>query len=75
MNGKNIYEKLSIRDYSGSDQDVYAQLLNSLHVQAVLNGHVDEFYTLLEKADSEGKKLTVIDSDLEELFIESISLS
>ncbi len=78
MTGQELYNKLSQRDYSGSEQDVYAQLLQTLHHNLFLNGQVDEFYELLQKANNSGKKLSLIESDndvlVDEYFIDDITL-
>ncbi|NJB83632.1 hypothetical protein [Wenyingzhuangia aestuarii] len=70
MNGQNLYLKLSKRDYSGSSQDEYAQLLGTLfnHVHS-------EIFNLLEKAEKLGKKLAVKNSEnLDEYTVEDIVL-
>jgi len=55
MNGKELYLKyVSQRDYSGSEADKYAQLLQTVFYQ------IDaDIFPLLEKAENEEKKLTV----------------
>lgn len=62
MNSELLYEKLSIRDYSNSDRDVYAQDLQTYFFQCVTSGTVDEFLQLLEKAEEAGKKI-ILKSD------------
>lgn len=69
MTGQQLYDKLSVRDHSGSEADEYAQLLILLENHALINGEIDEFYSLLEKAEKEGKKLSFPDPP-EELLIE-----
>ena len=55
MTGIELYEKYtSKRDFSGSVQDEYAQLLHTIRLQ------IDKaIFKLLEKAESLGKKLSV----------------
>lgn len=45
------------RDYSGSEADEYAGLLSTLEFHSIVSGWLDEFKTLYEKAESQGKKL------------------
>lgn len=73
MKGKELYIKLSNRDYSGSDQDKYAQLLQTIHNSAFLNDELPQFYQLLEKAEAENKKIDVNDLQ-EEIFISDLVL-
>jgi hypothetical protein len=57
MTGKEIfYSYTQKRDYTGSKTDEYAQLLETIifHIG-------NEIFNLLEKAESEGKKLKVLD--------------
>ena len=70
MKGQNLYLKLSKRDYSGSSQDEYAQLLGTIFI------HIHtEIFSLLEKADTLGKKLSLIDSEIsDEYTVEDIKL-
>jgi hypothetical protein len=57
MNGKQLFTLYtSKRDYTGSKADEYAQLLETIIL------HIDnKIFDLLEKAESEGKKLQVLD--------------
>lgn len=57
MTGKELFIKYtSKRDYTGSKADEYAQLLQTIF------SHINEgIYPLIEKAESEGKKLEVLD--------------
>lgn len=61
MNGKELFEKLSVRDHSGSAADEYAHTLQMLHLHAGFNDDEDLFYSLLETAEKEGKKLDLPD--------------
>lgn len=55
MTGKQLFDNYtSKRDYSGSTQDEYAQMLST--IQLVIG---DAIYPLLEKAEAENKKLFV----------------
>ncbi|WP_348824024.1 hypothetical protein [Flavobacterium aestuarii] len=57
MKGKELfYSYTQKRDYTGSKTDEYAQLL-----QTIMFHIGDEIFDLLEKAESEGKKLKVLD--------------
>ncbi len=70
MNGQDLYLKLSKRDYTGSPQDNYAQLLGTifLHIQS-------DIFKLLEQADKLGKKLKIERSNsLDEYTIDNITL-
>lgn len=70
MNGQDLFVKLSKRDYSGSEEDNYAQLLGTIftHVHT-------EIFILLEKAEKLGKKLNISESDLsDEYTIDDITL-
>lgn len=57
MNGKELYDRYtSKRDYTGSKPDEYAQLLETIIFRkGILT------FNLLEKAESEEKKLEVLD--------------
>ena len=70
MTGESLFNKLSKRDYSGSDSDEYAQLLLTIHSQLSASGEEADFFSLLEKAESEGKKITV--TELEEQLTDEI---
>lgn len=74
MSGEELYNKLSKRDYSGSDADQYAQLLQTLHLHLTLNKEEEDFYNMLLQAEKEGKKLAIIDDELDEYSFETISL-
>lgn len=70
MNGQNLYLKLSKRDYSGSSQDEYAQLLGTLfnHVHSGV-------FDLLERAEKLNKKLAIKNpQELDEYTIDDIVL-
>ncbi|HXH99223.1 MAG TPA: hypothetical protein VNI52_03065 [Sphingobacteriaceae bacterium] len=55
MTGKKLFEHYtSKRDYSGSDVDRYADLL-----MTIWSNIFDKTYALLEKAEVEGKKLSI----------------
>ena len=57
LSGKKLFEALtSKRDYSGSEEDNYAQLLLSIH------RHIrEDIFPLLEKAARNNKKLYIIE--------------
>jgi hypothetical protein len=57
MNGKELFDRYtSKRDYTGSKPDEYAQLLQTIMFHIGI-----EIFDLLEKAESKGKKLEVLD--------------
>lgn len=74
MTGQDLYDKLSKRDYSGSDPDQYAQLLQTLYLQLTLANQQEDFLQLLEKAQTENKKIDVKDQDSEEFVMDSLLL-
>ena len=74
MSGKELFNQLSKRDYSGSDADMYAQLLKTLHHHLTLSGEEKQFFELLELANDQDKKITVSDPDSEEFTFQSLSL-
>ncbi|MGJ1422839.1 hypothetical protein ACR79B_02540 [Sphingobacterium spiritivorum] len=66
MNGQEIYNKYqAFRDYTGSPQDEYAQLLSTIRSQYLGDGSTDgidaSFFRLLEHAESESAKLSIKD--------------
>lgn len=58
MNGEELFLKLSKRDFSGSDADEYAQLLETMFSWAAVSDDLDLFYKKLEEAEKAGKRLT-----------------
>ena len=75
MTGEELYQKISQRDYSGSDDDQYAQLLKTLYYNLMVSGQEQQFLKLLETAQKNGKKITVLDGNQEEFTITSLSLA
>jgi len=75
MIGEELFKKLSQRDYSGSDQDLYAQWLQTLHYNLILSGQENQFFEMLEKAEKENKKIIAAFLEAEEFFIDSLSLA
>lgn len=63
MQGENIFIKLSQRDYSGTNSDQYAQLLNTIFYNLSGNDEIKLFYDLLEKADQENKFISISDPE------------
>lgn len=63
MEGENIFKKLSQRDYSGTNSDQYAQLLNTIFYHLSGNDEIKLFYDLLEKADNENKFISISDPE------------
>lgn len=68
MNGLQIFEKRSKRDYTGSIDDIYAQDLFTIYFYIG-----DAIYPLLEKAETENKRLEVQYPN--DLFIDYIDVS
>ena len=63
MNGKQLFQKLSQRDYSGSDSDCYAQLLQTIFLHLAGSNEVSKFYELLEVSNNENKKIAINDPE------------
>lgn len=63
MNGKLLFQKLSQRDYSGSDSDNYAQLLQTIFLHLAGSNEVSKFYELLEVSNNENKKIAINDPE------------
>lgn len=74
MTGQELYDNLSKRDYSGSDQDQYAQFLKTLYYHLTMAGQQENFLKYLVTAESENKKIDVKDHSLEEYFMDSLVL-
>lgn len=70
MTGEELYKKLSQRDYSGSDEDQYAQWLQTLFFQLPN----DDFFRILEKSVKEGKKIKPKFPNSDEFTIDSLVL-
>lgn len=51
------------RDFSGSEIDSYAQDLSTYFFHAKMQGKVEVFYKLLEKAEKENKKIEFVEPD------------
>lgn len=67
--GKDLFYSLTDRDFSGSEQDEYAQTLMTIH------GNIrEEIYPLLELAESQGKKLVISNNEADELMVDDISI-
>lgn len=73
MKGNEIFDNLSHRDYSDSEADQYAQTLQTIFFHCTASGEVQDFYDILEKAESENKKLSLPD-DADEYTIDSVVL-
>jgi len=69
MTGKQLFSDLTERDFSGSAADEYAQLL-----QTIAGDIGDDIYPLLERAESQGKKLAVKDLLADEIILENVIL-
>lgn len=73
MDGKEIYDNASKRDYTDSELDQYAQTLQTIYFHCFASGQLKDFFDILEKAEKENKKLSIPD-DIDEYSIDSISL-
>ncbi|MXS70270.1 hypothetical protein GSF70_03490 [Flavobacteriaceae bacterium W22] len=76
MKGENLYLKLSQRDYSGTDTDIYAQLLITIFFHLSGNNEIDKFYELIEKAEEQNKKISIIETanDNDEYYFSDLIL-
>lgn len=72
MNGEELYNKLSERDYSGSEADEYAQLLRTIHHHLSGSGELSAFYKALEQAEAEGKKIDLVEQDVDEILFSNL---
>lgn len=68
MTGKQLFNKLTHRDFSGSAADEYASDL-----MGIFAGIGDDIFPLLEQAETEGKSLSVAGDD-DEIMVSSIVL-
>lgn len=75
MKDKDLYRKLSKRDYSNSLQDEYAQSLQAYWYHCVLSGQEKAFYKLLEKANNENKQLSLSNPFTDEISFRDIIIS
>ena len=75
MSGEDLYQKLSIRDYSGSEADEYAQLLQTMYFYCTAQDSQEAFFALLEKAEQLELQLTLKDEEVEEITLDQIVLS
>ena len=65
-------------DYSGSEQDSYAQDIETFYNQSVLHKEEDSFLALLEKAEKESKKIVYIpieDTFSDDIFVKELTLA
>ena len=58
----------SQRDFSGSKIDSYAQDLSTYFFHAKMQGKVEVFYKLLEKAELENKKIEFVEPPMDILY-------
>ncbi|MFC0345229.1 hypothetical protein [Epilithonimonas hispanica] len=65
MTGEELYLKLSIRDYSNSDSDIYAQDLQTYFFHSVTSNTIADFFKLLEMAHFLDKKIILKSENLE----------
>ncbi|TDX84058.1 hypothetical protein [Epilithonimonas xixisoli] len=63
MIGNELFQKLSHRDYSGSDLDNYAQLLSTIFFHLSNSNEIENFFSLLVKANSENKMIAIHDPE------------
>jgi hypothetical protein len=64
LTGLDLFKIKSKRDYSNSKEDQYAQLLRIVfsHIKA-------DLFPLLERAEQEGKKLTLVEPSDKSIFV------
>ncbi|MDP3561718.1 MAG: hypothetical protein Q8R83_06045 [Legionellaceae bacterium] len=68
MSGQELLRDItSKRDYSGSDEDRYAQLL-----MTIWSNIKEGIYPILEKADKEGKKLNLKAKSTDSIIVDEI---
>lgn len=75
MSGENLFLKLSKRDFSGSEADLYAQELQTMFSHFAASGEISEFYSKLETAEKNGQKLSLADDEADEYSVESLTFS
>lgn len=63
MTGKQLFERKSVRDFTGSTDDEYAQFLATVFFNIG-----DKLYPLLEEAEKEGKTLSLKDVEKDEII-------
>lgn len=63
MTGNELFQKLSQRDYSGSDSDNYAQLLSTIFFHLSNSTEIENFYSLLTIANNENKMIAIHDPE------------
>ena len=72
-----LLNKYFRRDYSGSEQNIYAQDIETFYIQSVLHNEEDGFLALLEKAEKEHKKIVYIPIEgafSDDIFLKELSL-
>jgi hypothetical protein len=68
LSGLDLFKLKSKRDYTNSEDDNYAQLLRTLfsHLKA-------DLFPLLERAEQEGKKLTLVEPSDKSILVSRYS--
>ena len=76
MKGDDLYKKLSIRDYSGSENDAYAQFLQTLFYNIQGENEIDLFFKLIENSVKQNKRIKIKKESVnnENLFINDLIL-
>ena len=76
MKGDDLYKKLSIRDYSGSEIDAYAQFLQTLFYNIQGENEIDLFFKLIENSVKQNKRIKIKKESVnnENLFINDLIL-
>lgn len=67
--GVELYKQLAQRDYSGSDADQYAQL-----VQTLFSHLRQDLFPLLESAHRDGKKLSIVETQNKKILVNNYSV-
>lgn len=73
MERQDFIKKLPERDYSGSKEDQYAQWISTVFF-SIGSVHADEFIKLLEDAKKQGKKISIINEQADEITFDSLIL-
>ena len=71
MNGLELFNKYtSFRDFSGSPKDEYAQFLETLLINIG-----EDLFPLLKEAELSGKKLTLVDTEIDFISVDDLVIA
>lgn len=68
MDIREVYNQLTVRDYTGSPSDKYAQDLETFRFHSFVQGKESDFFLLFEKAQKQGKQIA-----LDPVFVKNMS--